>query len=396
MERALSIALAGDPALLPALRAALEAQPMARLAETGASAGAGPEAVFVAAGADKRAALEALEQAGREHPGAELALAADPADADLFLAALRLGVREALDAQTLPRQLPGALARMAARRARAGEAPPTGRQGALHAFIGAKGGVGVTTVAVNAARELARPGPGGEPRESVLVDMNLPYGESPLFLGMTPGPCLADILASGGQLAPREVAACAQRHASGLWLLPLPAQLADAPAGLSPETLCDTLALLRARFDHVTVDLGIYIDDLTLRVMAQADGVHLVGVQSMACVRNIRRFLDYVRPQAEARLVVNRHMADCELAVEDMEKTLGLKCFQMIPNDYALTLDAINRGTPVTDLAPRSAVSRALVGLAGRMAGADTGAGGLAGLARRFLGRVSAGGRKQP
>ncbi|GFK93682.1 hypothetical protein NNJEOMEG_01516 [Fundidesulfovibrio magnetotacticus] len=382
-ERPLGVLLAGDPAVLPVLRAALEGQPLARPAE------ARPDVVFVAAGQNIQAALDQLAQAAREHPGAQLALAAHPAAPELFLAALRLGVREALPAADLERKLPGALERMAGRVRRSAPAS-SGRSGALHAFIGAKGGVGVTTLAVGAARELARPGPGGAPRESVLVDMNLPYGESPLFLGITPGTSLAEILAREGALQARAAAECAERHVSGLSLLALPAQLADAPAGLSPELLCEILAELRSRHDHVSVDLGIYIDDLTLRVMGQADGVYLVGVQSMACVRNIRRFLDYVRPQGEVRLVVNRHLSDCELSVEDMEKALGLKCFQVIPNDYALTLEAINLGRPVADLAPRSAVSRALAALASGMSG-ERAESGLAGLARRLFGRAPGG-----
>ena len=163
------------------------------------------------------------------------------------------------------------------------------------------------------------------------------------------------------------------RHQSGCAVLALPMQMEEGPSDISPDALCAMLTHLRGMFDYVVADLGIYLDDLTLRVMGMANVVLVVGVQNLASVRNIRRFLEYANQEDglsdKVRLVLNRHISQGELSAGDMEKTLGIKIFWEIPNDYLATLEAINAGTPLTDFAPKSAVSKSLAGLALALSG---------------------------
>lgn len=331
-----------------------------------------PDILILAAGGDPEGALARAERAAKARPETEVFLVLPDMDAALLLRALRLGVREALSETGFQDDLPRALERHLRRRARR-DAPNQERDGRLIAVIGSKGGVGVTTLAVGLAREFQRADAARGGRGAVLVDLNLPYGEAPLFLGLDVRPGLSEVLRreTGPQAA--DLAGFLARHESGCAVLALPMQMEEGPADIPPERLSAVPGVLRGLFDYVVADLGIYLDDLALSVMSMADTILVVGVQSLASVRNLRRFLEYAGQEHgladKIRLVLNRYIADAELAPADMEKTLGVPIFRQIPNDYPATLEAINAGRPVTDHAPRSPVSKAIAALATDLAG---------------------------
>lgn len=100
-----------------------------------------------------------------------------------------------------------------------------------------------------------------------------------------------------------------------------------------------------------------------------SDAIVLVCVQNLACLANVRRFLDNIRHaemglEDKLRIVVNRHLAESDLVVEDMEKALDQTVFWRVPNDYKTTLAAINQGKTLLETAPKAPVSRSLRDLA--------------------------------
>ena len=68
--------------------------------------------------------------------------------------------------------------------------------------------------------------------------------------------------------------------------------------------------------------------------------------------------------EEKLKIVVNRHLEESDLVVEDMEKALGLPVFWRVPNDYKTTLSAINQGKTLLETAPKAPVTRALGELA--------------------------------
>ena len=93
-------------------------------------------------------------------------------DGARVLEAMRAGVSECLPHPVLEPELRAAIIRIQAAR-------PAAKKGEVYAFIGAKGGVGATTVAVNVATTLAKAAPGG----TMLVDLHMTYGDAAVFLG---------------------------------------------------------------------------------------------------------------------------------------------------------------------------------------------------------------------
>src|SRR5437870_8699510 len=124
----------------------------------------------------------ALAVLKRQHPTTSVILVASELPPTLILEAMRAGVNECVAEPLTSEQLGGAVSRVIAQRS-----APVGGQ--VFAFVGAKGGVGTTTLAVNVATALARG------RDStLLIDLHPAYGDAAVLLGAEPRFSLIDAL----------------------------------------------------------------------------------------------------------------------------------------------------------------------------------------------------------
>ncbi|QLA20657.1 AAA family ATPase [Desulfolutivibrio sulfoxidireducens] len=311
--------------------------------------------------------------------GVEVFLVSARLTTETLTQAMRAGVREFFPADAPEDDIRMALWRFKERRdkrlaERQGHAGGPGRLGRIINIFGAKGGVGTTTLAVNLASAFLSMKDGAMVS---LMDMNLPFGEVQLFLDLHPRYHWGEIIGNIGRLDATYLMSIISRHASGLYLLPPPSRLEDLQMA-TPENITLLLECMRTLFDTVVVDLGMYLDEITLKVMDISDAILLVGVQNLPCLANVRRFMDNIRSAEGAltdklKVVVNRHLPDSDLSVEDMEKALGIKVLRRIPNDYKTTLSAINQGKTLLEIAPKAEVTRAIGELARVLIPADEG-----------------------
>jgi pilus assembly protein CpaE len=136
--------------------------------------------------------------------------------------------------------------------------PPMGR---IHAFYGAKGGVGTTTIAINAAIALHNLG-----RRVVLVDGNLQFGDHRVFLDLgLDRKSIADLV-SAPTMDADLVKRIVQTHDSGVDLLLAPPSPESADL-VTPAHMSQVLELLRGLYDYVIVDIDKRLDDLNLMVL---------------------------------------------------------------------------------------------------------------------------------
>jgi pilus assembly protein CpaE len=302
--------------------------------------------------------------------GVEVFLVAPHLSTETLMQAMRAGVREFFQADSPGDDIRMALWRFKERRdkrlaERQGQAAATGRQGRIINVFGAKGGVGTTTLAVNLAAAFLA---GRQGAMVSLMDMNLPFGEVQLFLDLHPRYNWGEIIGNISRLDATYLMSIVSRHASGLYLLPPPSRLEDLQMA-TPENIASLLTCMRSLFDTVVIDLGMYLDEITLKVMDISDDIVLVCVQNLPCLANVRRFMESVRGAEgdlaqKLKLVVNRHLPESDLSVEDMEKALGMKVHRRIQNDYKTTLSAINQGKTLSEIAPKAEVTRAIAELA--------------------------------
>jgi pilus assembly protein CpaE len=205
-----------------------------------------------------------------------------------------------------------------------------------------------------------------------LVDMNLLFGEIPLFLEIKPNYHWGEITKDVSRLDPTFLMNILAKHGTGVYVLPSPAYLNGHPAA-TPQTMGHLLSLMRTMFDFIVVDGGQSLDSASLKILEVADAVFLVSILSLPCLSNTKRLLrsfgDLGYPSADrVRVVINRYLKKSEITLEDVEKGIGKKVFWTIPNDYGTTISAINQGKALVQCAAKAPITKNLSGLAQTLA----------------------------
>src|SRR5437764_824654 len=117
----------------------------------------------------------------RQHPTTGIVILAGKLDPALMLEAMRAGVSEWVSEPIDGTELQAAITRVLGHRTAA-------TAGQIFAFVGAKGGVGTTTIAVNVATCLSKVD------KTLLIDLHVGYGDSAMFFGVEPRFSIADAL----------------------------------------------------------------------------------------------------------------------------------------------------------------------------------------------------------
>jgi pilus assembly protein CpaE len=349
-----------------ALRAALEdlvtvtaalTQPEAAVDAYRAGA---PQVVLVALRAAADPAFRQIE--ALTALGARVVVAAAHKDPDLILAAMRAGAREfavLADAAELGRAV---LAQVR---------PADGGRGELITVFPTRGGVGATTVAVNLAGAFVRRG-----SKTCLLDLDLYLGDVLSFLDLPGTYSLSDLIANRRRLDGELLDTSLVRHPSGLRVLAGSTKVEDTEA-VRPADLVGALDLLRQHHGHLVVDGISGFDELSLAVLDASQQIVMVLTQDVPAVRSTRRCLDLFRRLGydgrKIKLVLNRHQRQSKITPEVIAEAVGLPVSHTIGNDFASAIESINRGQMLSDLSPRSALTRDIEALAPVLTGASNG-----------------------
>ncbi len=299
----------------------------------------------------------------------EVFITAPQKDPDLIIRAMRVGVSGFI-AQPFQKDEVGSVladyARRTGEKRRSPLAQARGGGRIIH-VMGAKGGVGTTTVAVNLAVLQARRTGG----KGALMDIRLPQGEVPLFLNMEYAHTWADAVRELGRLDDVFLESLVERHESGLSVLASPDENDDLDI-ITGESVQAILAHLRARYPVTVIDGGPYVDELALAALEMADEILFVTEMSLPSLASGRRLLDEIANLVPAalghtRLLLNRCLEGGDLVREEAEVLLGRKVYSLIVDDYESAISALNQGRTLCDVYPRSPAAMGLMGLAERI-----------------------------
>jgi pilus assembly protein CpaE len=297
---------------------------------------------------------------------AEVFLVSENSVPAVLLQAIRTGAKEFFPQPINEGELRQALERFKDRRDKPGRKDPDGI-GRIITVIGSKGGVGTTTVAVNLAVNLA--GKRSVPSSVALIDMNMLFGEIPLFLEIKPGFHWGEITKNIVRLDSTFLMNILTKHQSGVYVLPSPGHL-NHREPMIPELVGRLIGFIQRIFDFVIIDGGQSLDESSLKILEMSDTVLLITLLSLPCLSNTNRLLEsfgdlgYL-PKERVRIVANRYLKNSDISLKDAEESIGKKVFWTIPNDYKTTMSAINNGKPLSQIASKSPVTRSMEGLAG-------------------------------
>ncbi|GKT09329.1 AAA family ATPase [Desulforhabdus sp. TSK] len=315
-------------------------------------------------GEDVESDLKKVQSVLDSHMVKEVFLVSSNPDPEILVKALRAGVREFLKEPIQEAELLQAFDRLNRRKSKA--ASPT-KNGKIIDVVGAKGGVGNTTLAVNLAANLALQSPN---QLVALMDMNLLFGEVPTFLDFKPSFDWGELARNISRLDATFLMSVTHRHASGVHVVPSPHHL-NGNFEATPDVIKKLLQVMKNVFDYVVIDSGHLADELSLRILEISDEALLTAILSLPCLTNVKRLLRYlsdlgIASQESIKIVINRYLSGSDISLKDAEKVVERQIFWTVPNDFKVTVAAINQGKTLFEIAPRSPVSRSVKDLAGK------------------------------
>lgn len=320
-----------------------------------------PDICLVDFDADRRSAAVMAEQIHANAPEIAIFAASAQRQPEGIIEAMRSGCSEYLVKPLDRDQLLNAVARVAARKK---EKKQT-YTGQVLAFMGAKGGCGVTTVATQLGAFLA-----SSRKKTLLFDLHPDLGDAALYLGLTKTDYhFFELLENTDRLDPDFLQSFLVQHSSGLELIPAPGRR-ENPRQIVSGAVTQTVDFLRHKFEMVLADLPPGFSDEALELIHACDQLYIVTVAEVAAVRNLVRQMDYLTrkdvPSERIRIVLNRHQKRSLISDEQIEKVTGQKIYRQVPNQYPEVVKTIHEGNPVAQLS-NSEVARNLKEWAGML-----------------------------
>jgi pilus assembly protein CpaE len=235
--------------------------------------------------------------------------------------------------------------------------------GELITVLGPKGGTGKTVTSSNLAVALALEG-----KSSVLVDLDLQFGDVGLALGLQPTKTIYDLAVSGGTLDGDKVESFLAAHDSGARVLLAPLR-PDQAAAISTPFLREVFELLRARFDFVLVDTPPAFSPEVITSIDASSQLLMVGMLDALSLKDTKLGLETLGEMGyDARaitLVLNRADSSVGISPLDVEQLLGRAPDVLVGSDRAIPR-ALTSGQPIVLAESKSKAARSFALLAQR------------------------------
>ncbi len=301
------------------------------------------------------------------HPAVRIVACSAEAEPEpqLLLEAMRSGVQEFLSKPVDPGALRAILERFVS------ELATPGRQTSqrLILVMGAKGGVGTTTIAVNLAVQVAEK----VRRRTLLVDLARPLGQAHLMLNLTPRFTVRDAVENLHRLDSHFFAGLLLEHRSGLLLLGGVSQPEEWER-LPVNAIERVLNVARSGFEVVVADCGAQFSTEWASIYRSAGSVVLVAETNVpalwALERHLLALLGLGLSADQVRIVVNRWRRSDDEALKTVEKNIKHPIYSVIPNDFRQVSEAINMGLPLSGNHNNPLVSK-YAQLAAQLTGAE-------------------------
>jgi len=134
-------------------------------------------------------------------------------------------------------------------------------------------------------------------------------------------------------------------------LLSAPPQPEKAEA-VTADQIRRILTFLRQHYDYVIVDTPRSFSPSAIAIFEQADLVFIVSTADIPSLRAIQRGIPMLKRvlakgDEQVRLILNRYDPKDTLSVQDVERSVGLKVFWKISNDYEAVMGSLNVGRPI-------------------------------------------------
>ena len=294
---------------------------------------------------DPDGAIKAIEKVKQAAPDLFVIASNFHADADTVISCMRAGANEFLLQPLKRTEFRDAMSRLerAPRAALATES----KLGKVYTFIGTKGGVGTTTLAVNFAAVLAQ-----RKLSTVVIDLDWIGNDVAMQLGAAPQYTLLEVAENLHKMDQALFEGFVTRDPLGFFLVGPPDAL-EQQGGFSEHSLREFATFLVEKYDAIAIDGGKAISNELVAAAAQVSAaVFLVMDQEFPAIRNAQRYITHLMRmgfnQDQIKVLVNRYTkktTPLQATVEQIQHTLNQPVFYGIPASPAV-IASINKGRP--------------------------------------------------
>lgn len=304
-----------------------------------------PTAVIVGLDGSFDEAMRLGTTLSQELPGIQLVAYAERTDPERIRAAMRSGFREYV---VLPED--AKLLRKAVKDSTTSGGDDA-NLGEVIAFVGSKGGCGVTFMAINLAAEISQ-------IERVCVaDLDFSMGDVAAFLDLQPTSSIHELMHNLDRLDERMLAGTVAVHPSKVHVLAQPVQLMESEE-IKGDDVLKVLSAAADAYNYVLVDCGGRLDEATLTACSVADQIFLICTPDVPAVKNAWRRLQLMDRlgigRDAVRLIVNKWDRTSELSQKDIETNLGIQVAATVTYEPDNCRKAINAGRLLRDIDKRS------------------------------------------
>lgn len=294
---------------------------------------------------DPESGIRALERVKQAAPGLYVIASNYHADGEMVIAALRAGANDFLVQPIRRLDFRDAVTRF--EKAPKAPAATASRLGRVYTFLGVRGGVGTTTLAVNFAGVLAQ-----RKQNAVLLDLDWTAGDVAMQLGAQPQYTLLEVGENLGKMDQQLFEGFVTRDPLGFFLVGPPDSM-DHHDYFTEPMFRDFANFLVEKYDAVVIDAGRNpASQLAMGALHVSTSIFLVMNQEFGSVRNAQRTLSYLMrlgfTQDQLKIVVNQYQKKAPshlAAIDQIRQTLNQEIFYGIPPSPAV-LNSMNRGRP--------------------------------------------------
>jgi pilus assembly protein CpaE len=301
-----------------------------------------PDVVLLDLSAETETALALIAAVAAFRPTIHVIGLAERNDANVIIRSLRAGATEFLCAPFDIESQTTVITRVL--RLRETEDKTTPERGKVLAFVGAKAGMGTTTIAINTAFALSQEGK----RKVLLADLDLIGGTVSFALRLNHSYSVLDALRHSEKLDTTLWTALVTRR-EGIDVLLAP----DRPELLNLEghRVHEVIEYMRSFYQAVVIDLPSVYDRVSQATLGEADRIYIVCNPELPSLHMTRKAISTMEQMGFTRdqfsLLVNRMSRKQELGAQDMEKVFNFPISKLFPEDYGAAHRALTAGKPI-------------------------------------------------
>lgn len=232
----------------------------------------------------------------------------------------------------------------------------------VSAFVPCSGGAGATSLAISAAAHRASQAPGGV----FLVDLDFAAGACGLYLDLENEFDIASILRDPSRIDVELLDVLKKDHPAGFSVLSF--RRPELPVGaVAEDFIYRLLDVVTFRAPQVVIDMPSYPTPWSDPVLLNSDRIFLVAERTVPSLKRARALRERLAAQGKAAgsigLIVNkdrRALFRTAVGPREIQSLLAIDRLDVLPDDHAVMVEAIDRGVPAAMVSPRASIVRKL------------------------------------